>query len=145
MMGFWFFTTQFLPRVLGYSPFAAGLAFLPTTIPNFAAAMMVLRLTRRFGNARLLAEMAPKARVVAAFNTVPSEVLFAVYEAKRKATRWWASAAEGGLHKHAWGGEQPGWRYSRFANSINHMILKPRDVVVLLKLVALGSEPWTCP
>ena len=55
MMGFWFFTTQFLQRVLGYSPFAAGLAFLPTTIPNFAAAMMVPRLTRRFGNARLLA------------------------------------------------------------------------------------------
>ena len=55
MMGFWFFTTQFLQRELGYSPFAAGLAFLPTTIPNFAAAMMVPRLTRRFGNARLLA------------------------------------------------------------------------------------------
>jgi len=55
MMGFWFFTTQFLQRVLGYGPFAAGLAFLPTTIPNFAAAMMVPRLTRRFGNARLLA------------------------------------------------------------------------------------------
>jgi len=55
MMGFWFFTTQFLQRELGYSPFAAGLAFLPTTIPNFAAAMMIPRLTRRFGNARLLA------------------------------------------------------------------------------------------
>ena len=55
MMGFWFFTTQFLQRVLGYSPLAARLAFLPTTIPNFAAAMMVPRLTRRFGNARLLA------------------------------------------------------------------------------------------
>jgi len=34
-----------------------------------------------------LARMIPKARVVAAFNTVPSEVLFAVYEAKRKASR----------------------------------------------------------
>jgi len=34
-----------------------------------------------------LAKMIPKARVVAAFNTVPSEVLFAVYEAKRKARR----------------------------------------------------------
>src|ERR1700693_993210 len=29
----------------------------------------------------------PRARVVAAFNTVPSEVLFSVYEAKRKARR----------------------------------------------------------
>src|SRR6267143_3084815 len=34
-----------------------------------------------------LARMIPKARVVSAFNTIPSEVLFAVYEAKRKARR----------------------------------------------------------
>src|SRR6476660_4455178 len=34
-----------------------------------------------------LARMVPKARVVAAFQTVPSEVLFGVYEAKRKASR----------------------------------------------------------
>ncbi len=34
-----------------------------------------------------LAKMIPKARVVGAFNTVPSEVLFGVYEAKRKASR----------------------------------------------------------
>ena len=31
-----------------------------------------------------LAKMIPKARVVSAFNTVPSEVLFGIYEAKRK-------------------------------------------------------------
>jgi predicted dinucleotide-binding enzyme len=34
-----------------------------------------------------LARKIPKARVVAAFNTVPSEVLFGVYEARRKASR----------------------------------------------------------
>src|SRR5207249_4439734 len=34
-----------------------------------------------------LAKRIPKARVVAAFQTVPSEVLFGVYEAKRKARR----------------------------------------------------------
>jgi predicted dinucleotide-binding enzyme len=34
-----------------------------------------------------LARMVPKARVVAAFQTVPSEVLFGVYEARRKAGR----------------------------------------------------------
>src|SRR5213593_3906142 len=34
-----------------------------------------------------LARRLPKARVVSAFNTVPSEVLFGVYEDKRKATR----------------------------------------------------------
>ena len=33
-----------------------------------------------------LAKMVPKARVVSAFNTVPSEVLFGVFEARRKAT-----------------------------------------------------------
>jgi hypothetical protein len=34
-----------------------------------------------------LARRLPKARVVAAFNTVPSEVLFGVYEPRRRATR----------------------------------------------------------
>jgi hypothetical protein len=34
-----------------------------------------------------LAKKIPKARVASAFNTVPSEVLFGVYEAKRKANR----------------------------------------------------------
>jgi predicted dinucleotide-binding enzyme len=34
-----------------------------------------------------LAKMVPKARVVCAFNTVPSEVLFGVYEARDKAVR----------------------------------------------------------
>jgi len=55
MVGFWFFMTQFLQRVLGLSAFATGLAFLPTTVTNFAAALAVTRLTQRFGNARLLA------------------------------------------------------------------------------------------
>ena len=34
-----------------------------------------------------LAKRVPKARVVSAFNTVPSEVLFGVYEARRKTSR----------------------------------------------------------
>jgi EmrB/QacA subfamily drug resistance transporter len=55
MVGFWFFTTQFMQGVLGFTPFEAGLAFLPTTLPNFAAAMLVPRLTRRFGNGSVLA------------------------------------------------------------------------------------------
>ncbi|MDM0040844.1 MFS transporter [Variovorax sp. J22G21] len=55
MVGFWFFMTQYLQGVLGLRPLEAGLAFLPATIPNFIAAMMVPRLTRKFGNARLLA------------------------------------------------------------------------------------------
>jgi len=34
-----------------------------------------------------LAKMIPRARVVSAFNTVPSEVLFGIYEARREANR----------------------------------------------------------
>jgi 8-hydroxy-5-deazaflavin:NADPH oxidoreductase len=37
--------------------------------------------------AEALAKKVPKARVVSAFNTVPSEVLFGVFEARRKATK----------------------------------------------------------
>jgi 8-hydroxy-5-deazaflavin:NADPH oxidoreductase len=37
--------------------------------------------------AETLAKKVPKARVVCAFNTVPSEVLFGVFEARRKAAR----------------------------------------------------------
>jgi predicted MFS family arabinose efflux permease len=55
MMGFWFFMTQFLQDVLGFSPFQAGLAFLPMTVANLAVALAVPRLTRRLGNGRLLA------------------------------------------------------------------------------------------
>jgi EmrB/QacA subfamily drug resistance transporter len=55
MMGFWFFATQFLQGVIGYGAFAAGLAFLPLTLPNFAVAIAVPKLTQRLGNGRLLA------------------------------------------------------------------------------------------
>jgi predicted dinucleotide-binding enzyme len=41
-----------------------------------------------------LAKKAPKALVVCAFNTVPSEVLFGVFEARRKKLgRAWCTAA----------------------------------------------------
>jgi EmrB/QacA subfamily drug resistance transporter len=55
LVGFWFFTTQFLQAVSGYTSLQAGLAFLPATIPTFATAMAVPRLVQRFGGARLLA------------------------------------------------------------------------------------------
>jgi len=54
MVPFWFFTTQYLQGVDGYSPVTAGLAFLPATLVNFAAAMSIPRLTRRYGNATVL-------------------------------------------------------------------------------------------
>jgi EmrB/QacA subfamily drug resistance transporter len=49
-----FFMTQYLQGVSGYSPLQAGLAFLPLTIVVLAVATALPRLTRRFGNARLL-------------------------------------------------------------------------------------------
>jgi EmrB/QacA subfamily drug resistance transporter len=54
MGGYWFFTTQLLQGVLGLRPALAGLAFLPTTIPNFIAALAAPKLTRRFGNSLVL-------------------------------------------------------------------------------------------
>ena len=54
MTGYFFFLTQFLQGVFGFSPLVAGLAFLPMTAVNFAVAMAVPRLTHRFGNTALL-------------------------------------------------------------------------------------------
>jgi len=54
MMGFWFFTTQFLQGVVGFTPFQAGLAFLPMTLVNFAVALLVPKLTARWGNGALM-------------------------------------------------------------------------------------------
>ena len=55
MIGFFFFGTQFLQVVLHYSPSLTGMAFLPMTLVNFAVALRVPALTRRFGNGPLLA------------------------------------------------------------------------------------------
>jgi hypothetical protein len=55
MLGFWFFKTQYLQSVKGYSPLEAGVAFLPMTVVNFAVAVAVPKLTRQDGNALLLA------------------------------------------------------------------------------------------
>jgi EmrB/QacA subfamily drug resistance transporter len=55
MMGFWFFITQYLQSVLGFSPLQAGLAFLPMTLANFVVAVAIPKLTQRFDNARVLA------------------------------------------------------------------------------------------
>ena len=55
MIGFFFFTTQYLQGVLGYSALQAGVAFFPMTVVNFVVALAIPRLTRRVGNAALLA------------------------------------------------------------------------------------------
>lgn len=56
MIGFFFFTTQFMQEVLGFDPLQAGLGFLPMTAVNFAVAMSVPPLVRRMpGSVPLLA------------------------------------------------------------------------------------------
>ena len=49
MIGFFYFTTQYLQGVLGFTPLQAGLGFFPMTVVNFAVALSVPRLTRRIG------------------------------------------------------------------------------------------------
>ncbi|WP_251046894.1 MFS transporter [Arthrobacter sp. ISL-85] len=56
MIGFFFFTTQFMQEVLGFNPLQAGLGFLPMTAVNFAVAMSIPPLVRRMpGSVALLA------------------------------------------------------------------------------------------
>jgi MFS family permease len=55
MIGFFFFTTQYLQVIAHFSPSATGLAFLPMTLVNFAVAMAVPRLGRSYGGARVMA------------------------------------------------------------------------------------------
>jgi predicted MFS family arabinose efflux permease len=53
-VGFYFFVAQYLQSVVGLSSAAAGLAFLPTTVVNFVAAMSAPKLIGRFGSGRVL-------------------------------------------------------------------------------------------
>jgi EmrB/QacA subfamily drug resistance transporter len=55
MIGFFFYSTQYLQGVLGFSAFQAGVAFFPMTVVNFAVAMTIPRLTARLGQAVPLA------------------------------------------------------------------------------------------
>jgi EmrB/QacA subfamily drug resistance transporter len=48
MFGMFFFLTQFVQEVLGFSPLRAGLAFLPMTITLFAVSRLAPRLMARF-------------------------------------------------------------------------------------------------
>jgi EmrB/QacA subfamily drug resistance transporter len=56
MMGMFFFLTQFLQNLLGYSPLKTGLAFLPLTAMLFAASTLSARvLVERVGRRALIA------------------------------------------------------------------------------------------
>jgi EmrB/QacA subfamily drug resistance transporter len=49
MIGFFFFTTQYMQEILGFSPLQAGFGFLPMSAVNFAVAVLVTRFVRRYG------------------------------------------------------------------------------------------------
>jgi EmrB/QacA subfamily drug resistance transporter len=55
MFGMFFFVTQFVQDVLGFSPLRAGIAFLPMTVALFAVSRAAPRLIPRFGPKRLIA------------------------------------------------------------------------------------------
>ena len=60
MFGMFFFLTQFIQDVLGFSPVKAGLAFLPMTAALFTVSRLAPRLMNRFGAKPLmLAGLAP--------------------------------------------------------------------------------------
>jgi EmrB/QacA subfamily drug resistance transporter len=54
MFSMFFFLTQYLQGVAGYSPLKAGLAFLPMTLVMFSMVQVVPRLSRRLGSTTLL-------------------------------------------------------------------------------------------
>ena len=64
----------------------AGKVIVSCSLP-MNAANTELVIANSSSGAEALAKKVPKARVVSAFNTVPSEVLFGVFEARRKTER----------------------------------------------------------
>jgi EmrB/QacA subfamily drug resistance transporter len=55
MIGFFFFTTQYLQDALGFTPLQAGAGFLPMSLVNFAVALAVPRLRTRIPDGVLVA------------------------------------------------------------------------------------------
>ncbi|WP_255490507.1 MFS transporter [Novosphingobium sp. TCA1] len=54
IVSFFFFGTQLMQRVLGYSALQAGFGFLPMTLVQFAAALAIPRVTRLMGGVSML-------------------------------------------------------------------------------------------
>src|SRR3954462_14144187 len=54
MFSMFFFLSQYLQGVRGYSPLETGMAFLPMTLVMFSMVQFVPRLVARYGNAQLL-------------------------------------------------------------------------------------------
>lgn len=74
-----------LDDVLKQAGDLSGKVILTCSLPNDAQGKLILGLTT--SGAEELAKKAPKAKVVSVFNTVPSEVLFGVFERRKKVSR----------------------------------------------------------
>ncbi|HZN53683.1 MAG TPA: NAD(P)-binding domain-containing protein [Candidatus Polarisedimenticolaceae bacterium] len=72
--------------VLGRAGDLKGKAIVTCSLP-MSADDSALVIAHTSSGAEALARKLPKVRIVSAFNTVPSEVLFGVYEARRRAKR----------------------------------------------------------
>jgi hypothetical protein len=72
--------------VLNQAGDLSGKVIVTCSLP-LSASNTELVIAHNSSGAEELAKMEPKARVVCAFNTVPSEVLFSVFEARRKTPR----------------------------------------------------------
>jgi EmrB/QacA subfamily drug resistance transporter len=55
MLSLWFLTPQLMQKHFNYTPLMAGIAFFPLTIAIFVSSMQVSRLTKLWGNAKLMA------------------------------------------------------------------------------------------
>lgn len=55
IFGYFFFASQYMQSVLGFTPLLAGVGFLPMTVVQFALSLFVPRMTRRHGNGTLVA------------------------------------------------------------------------------------------
>lgn len=54
MFGFWFYISLYAQKVMGLTPLFTGLAFLPMTLPQFAASALSPGLIQRMGNKNVL-------------------------------------------------------------------------------------------
>ncbi len=54
MFGFWFYISIYAQKVMGLPPLLTGLAFLPMTLPQFAASMLTPGFIQSFGDKKVL-------------------------------------------------------------------------------------------
>ena len=94
MFSMFFFLTQFLQGVLGYSALEAGLAFLPMTVVMFAIGRIVPRIAPRVGNTPA-ARRRPGARA-ARHGLAEPDLGEHARTSRRSPCRWCCSASASG-------------------------------------------------